>query len=211
MRFNAEFAAYLLSRTDLDILVVPLLQMLCVRFFSAHCTALHCTALHCIALHCTALHCTALHCTALHCNSLRHTHCCATSDADCAGRMAQHGTAQRVFRSQVQRRTSEVLTSLRSFLVLSHRAFCSIDRSQSALCTVHSERLSRPCFSLGTVLSERHCPQQHKGKAAGRTGLFISGLHAPHTAADLLRRCAGAKTDMRLPRTYHVCAHMLGI
>ena len=45
MRFNAEFAAYLLSRTDLDILVVPLLQMLCVPLLSAHCTALHCTSL----------------------------------------------------------------------------------------------------------------------------------------------------------------------
>jgi hypothetical protein len=31
MRFNRKFAAYLLSRTDLDMLVVPLLQMLCVR------------------------------------------------------------------------------------------------------------------------------------------------------------------------------------
>ena len=45
MRFNAEFAAYLLSRTDLDILVVPLLQMLCVPLLSAHFTALHCTSL----------------------------------------------------------------------------------------------------------------------------------------------------------------------
>ena len=132
MRFNAEFAAYLLSRTDLDILVVPLLQMLCVRFLSAHCTALHCTALHCTALHCTALHCTALHCTAIRCG----THTAALRPIRIAP-AAWHSTAQhsasfaRRYNVELRKSSQVCAPSLSYCIALLHR-------SQSALCTVHS-------------------------------------------------------------------------
>jgi hypothetical protein len=156
MRFNAEFAAYLLSRTDLDILVVPLLQMLCVRFLSAHCTALHCTALHCTALHCTALQFAAAHTLLRFVRfGLRRPH-----------GTARHSTARLSLAGTTSNFGSPHKSALLPCLIASP---CSI--AANPLCALC--RVAKPCFRHSAQRTALPTAAQGKGRRPGQPGFLF--------------------------------------